>query len=182
MNEVREECVVVGVSGSPESLVALRRAAAEALRRATVLTVVTVWDTAWDGADAGAPRSRRPSLPPEPDRWRRLARRRLLTALDAAFDGDLPLSPPLRPVLALGRPGPALVEVAGEAALLVVGAGTHGPWRRLFAPSAAAYCFAHARCPVLAVPSAPGAPDERGAGGGGRRFGTRWRRYGSVTR
>lgn len=179
MSEVREECVVVGVSGSPGSVAALRRAAEEARRRECVLTVVTAWEAAWDGA--GATQSRWPPPPPDPDRWRRLARRRLLMALDVAFDGDLPLDPPLRPVLALGRPGPALVEVAGEGAgLLVIGAGAHGPWRRLFAPSVAAHCFTHARCPVLAVPSAPGLPSGRG-GGSGRRFGARWRRDGFVT-
>jgi nucleotide-binding universal stress UspA family protein len=185
MNEVREECVVVGVSGSPGSLAALRRAAAEARRRETVLTVVTAWDAAWDGAGAGAAHSRWPPPPPAPDRWRSLARRRLLTALDAAFDGDLPPAPPLRPVLALGRPGPALVEVAGaEAALLVVGAGFHDPLRRLLAPSVAAYCFAHARCPVLAVPEAPVVPRPGAARGrgAGRRFGAKWRPPGFITR
>ncbi|MFB7289930.1 universal stress protein [Actinacidiphila glaucinigra] len=179
MSEVREECVVVGVNGDPGSVAALRRAAEEARRRECVLTVVTAWEAVWDGA--GGPGSRWPTLPPEPDRWRRLARRRLLTALDAAFDGDLPLDPPLRPVLALGRPGPALVEVAGDGAgLLVVGAGSHGPWQRLFAPSVAAHCFAHARCPVLAVPSAPpGVPSARG-GGSGRWFGAGKRGPGFV--
>ncbi|MYX39178.1 MULTISPECIES: universal stress protein [unclassified Streptomyces] len=186
MNEVSEECVVVGVGGSPGGLAALRRAAAEARRRECVLTVVTAWETAWDGA--GGTRSRWPPDPPEPDRWRRLARRRMLAALDAAFEGDLPLDPPLRPVLALGRPGPALVEMAGDgAALLVVGAGSHGPWQRLFAPSVAAHCFAHARCPVLAVPSLPSVPpgvsSARGpgrGGGGGRRFGAGRRGPGFV--
>ncbi|MEU1623342.1 universal stress protein [Streptomyces sp. NPDC005722] len=180
MNEVREECVVVGVSGSPGSVAALRRAAAEARRRECVLTVVTAWEAAWD--TASGTRSRWPPLQPEPDRWRRPARRRLLMALDAAFDGDLPLDPPLRPVLALGRPGPALVEVAAEGAgLLVVGTGSLGPWRRLFAPSVAAHCFAHARCPVLAVPSEPpGVPPARGRSGG-RRFGPRWSPRGFVT-
>ncbi|MFE0632525.1 universal stress protein [Streptomyces sp. NPDC058864] len=182
MNEVREECVVVGVSGSPGSVAALRRAAAEARRRECVLTVVTAWESAWDGA-AGT-QSRWPPLPPDPDRWRRIARRRLLMALDAAFDGDLPLDPPLRPVLALGRPGPALVEVAGEGAgLLVVGAGSRRPWQRLFVPSVAAHCFAQARCPVLAVPSGPsGVPSPRSGGGRGRgRFGARWPPSGFVT-
>ncbi|MFF3560983.1 universal stress protein [Streptomyces sp. NPDC002574] len=151
MRESREDRVVVGVSGSLGSLVALHRAVEEARRRSTALTVVIAWETV--GVDFG---SSRPPSPPLLDRWHSLARRQLFAALDTAFGGSIPLDPPLRPVIALGLPGPTLVRVADqESDLLVVGTGSHGPLRRLLSPSVARHCLAHARCPVLAVPPPP---------------------------
>ncbi|MFD3454378.1 universal stress protein [Streptomyces sp. NPDC058691] len=151
MQEPREDRVVVGVSGSLGSLAALHRAVEEARRRSAALTVVIAWENV--GVDFG---SSRPPSPPLLDRWQSLARRQLFAALDTAFGGSIPLDPPLRPVIALGLPGPALVRVADqESDLLVVGTGSHGLLRRLLSPSVARHCLDHARCPVLAVPPSP---------------------------
>ncbi|MFJ3519677.1 MULTISPECIES: universal stress protein [unclassified Streptomyces] len=55
-----------------------------------------------------------------------------------------------------GTPGAALVDTArGVEDLLIVGAGSRAPLRRLLRPSVARYCVAHAACPGLVVPPSP---------------------------
>lgn len=49
-------------------------------------------------------------------------------------------------------PGPALVEAARSASMLVVGTRVHTGWGRVLSGSVSHYCLSHAHCPVLAVP------------------------------
>ncbi|MFJ8021371.1 universal stress protein [Streptomyces sp. NPDC096311] len=148
--EERGPRVVAGVSGSPGSLAALRRAAAEARRGGAELLVVIAWEP------PGGDFAHRSALGPLPTATLRLdAGRRLLAALDTAFGAAGP-GVPYRGLVIRGTPGRALVETAPLADdLLVVGPGRRGRLHRWLFPSVARYCLTHAVCPVLALPPAP---------------------------
>lgn len=143
--------VVVGVSGSPGSLTALRRAVDEARCRGAELWPVLAWEP--PGGDLAARRSQTATvLLPE---WEWLARERLLRALCAVFGGP-DTGVPGQALVARGAPGPALVRIADRPQdVLVVGTGGRGRLRRSLWPSAARYCLARSGCPVLAVPPSP---------------------------
>ncbi|WP_172383261.1 universal stress protein [Streptomyces sp. MNP-20] len=142
--------VVVGVSGTPGSLTALCRAAAEARQRGAELWPVLAWQQ--PGGDLGARRAT--DAPLTADSWERLARRTLVATLREVF----PEGPgvPMRALLARGTAGRALVETADrEDDILVIGAGHRGQLHRALHPSVSRYCLAHATCLVLAVPPSP---------------------------
>ncbi|MFI9645491.1 universal stress protein [Streptomyces sp. NPDC052040] len=143
--------VVVGVSGSPGSVAALRRAADEARLRGAELWPVLAWEP--PGGDPAARRS--PAACGMTGEWERLARERLLESLRGVF-GALGPGLPMRALTARGAPGPALVGIAArEDDVLVVGAGRRSRPHRALWPSVGRYCLAHAVCPVLAVPPSP---------------------------
>ncbi|MGW1726077.1 universal stress protein [Streptomyces sp. NPDC002306] len=143
--------VVVGVSGSPGSLTALRRAVEEARRRDAELWPVLAWEP--PGGELSALRHPVPSE--TADQWQFLARERLLAILDDVF-GDAGPGVGMRALVARGTPGPALVETAdGANDVLVVGAGQRSQWHRACSRSISRYCLAHATCPVLAIPPSP---------------------------
>ncbi|MFD8779941.1 universal stress protein [Streptomyces sp. NPDC056721] len=148
--DARVARVVVGVSGSPGSRTALRRAAAEAHHRQAELWAVLAWQS-----PGGELHARRASAAPLADGdWENLARTTLVTTIREV----LPDGPgvPLHAVLTRGTPGRALAETADrEDDLLVVGAGHRGHLHRALHPSVSRYCLAHACCPVLAVPPSP---------------------------
>ncbi|WP_330329178.1 universal stress protein [Streptomyces sp. NBC_00536] len=143
--------VVVGATGSPGSLAALHRAAAEARVRGAELWVVLAWRP--PGGDLG---SRGGAGTTVLSACRTAAVDRLREVLDTAF-GTAPPGVPLGGVAVRGTPGAALVDATARdpADLLVVGTGSRAPLRRLVRPSVARYCLAHATCPVLAVPPSP---------------------------
>jgi nucleotide-binding universal stress UspA family protein len=140
--------VVVGVSGSLSSLVALHRAVGEARRLDAVLVPVLVWHPV-----GGEVAYRSHPCPPLLEVWERAARRRLDTAFEQCF-GGYPEGLRVRPTLVRDeRPGPALVRVAERRGdVLVVSTGRQGRLARLFHGSVSRYCLAHAHCPVTAVP------------------------------
>ncbi len=139
--------VIVGTSGSPGSLRALRYA--EDLARAhnaTLIPVLTWVPPGGDLADRRCPCGYLRRI------WMDDARRRLQDALSAAW-GEVPVHPPVWPVVQRGEAGWVLVSLAccpGD--LLVVGAGRRGALARLVSGRVSRYCLAHAECPVLAVP------------------------------
>ncbi|GAA0401102.1 universal stress protein [Streptomyces luteireticuli] len=139
--------VVVGVDGSPNSVVALRAALTEARRRAAELYAVTAYLPA-DGAWAVGP-----GPYPDPDRRKAAAalERTCRTAL-----GTGPEAAPFSAVVVRGRARCVLAALADRPEdLLVVGVGRQGPVRRLLRSSLARDCVRHTRCPLLLVP-APG--------------------------
>ncbi|MET8954186.1 universal stress protein [Streptomyces sp. NPDC004393] len=143
--------VVVGVSGSLNSVTALRRAADEARRRGAELWPVLAWEP--PGGDLAARRS--PAACVMIGEWERLARERLIEALGGVFGAEGP-GLPMRALIARGAPGPALVEIAArDDDVLIIGAGHRSLWHRALWPSVSRYCLAHASCPVLAVPPSP---------------------------
>ncbi|MGW4696976.1 universal stress protein [Kitasatospora cineracea] len=133
----REPLVVVGVDGSPGSLAALRRAVPEAAARGAVLVPLL----------AGGPSD--------------AAARRLLDAALRHAVGGWPGGVVVRPVVAAGPAGPALVAaVGGPEDLLLLGSDGHRRpgLRHLRGARTEHHCRAHGRCPVLSVPADPPVP------------------------
>jgi nucleotide-binding universal stress UspA family protein len=148
--------LVVGASGSPGSLCALRYALLLAYRHDVPLTAVLAWVP--PGGDLAERRYPAPELRRV---WANAARKRLADALDVAW-GGVPVGVDITRIIIRGQPGPALVEVAGsDADVLVVGAGRRGTLSRMWHGQVSRYCLAHARCPVLAIPH-PGTARELG--------------------
>ena len=141
--------IIVGASGSPGSLQALRFAADLARDDDATLIPVLAWlPPGGDQADR-----RQPSLYLRRI-WKEAAWQRLWDALDRAW-GGLPEDLSAAPTVQRGEAGHVLVDAACRTRdLLVVGAGRRGAPRRLFGCRVSRYCLAHAHCPVVAVPPA----------------------------
>ncbi|MFD6418666.1 universal stress protein [Streptomyces sp. NPDC060194] len=142
--------VVVGVSGSPGSLTALHRAAAEARERDAELCAVLAWHAPGTGYGG------RCSCDPAVFRaCREASVERLRAALETAFAVHGP-GTALTALAVRGMPGPALVDaVHSPDDLLVVGTGRRGRLLGALRTPVAVHCLAHASCPVLAVPPNP---------------------------
>ncbi len=139
--------VVVGTSGSPGSLAALRYAEALARAHGAVLVPVIAWQPpGGDRADQIQPSGQLRQ------QWQEIAVTRLRDAL-AMLWGGIPCDLHIDPRVERGPAGWVLVNVAcGDGDVLVVGAGRRGPLRRMLACRVGGYCAAHARCPVILVP------------------------------
>jgi nucleotide-binding universal stress UspA family protein len=141
--------IIVGASGSPGSLQALRFAAD--LARGDDAPLVPV--LAWTPPGGELADRRQPSLYLRKV-WKEAAWQRLWDALDLAW-GGLPADLRATPAVQRGAAGPVLVDAACRPGdLLVVGAGRRGGLRRLAGCRVSRYCLAHARCPLVAVPPA----------------------------
>ena len=139
--------VVVGVSGSPSSLAALRTAVDEARRGSAELLAALAWTPV--GGETGYRRAPCPDLL---KLWERQACARLRNSFDEAF-GGFPAGLVVRPMVIRAEAGRALVDIADRPDdLLVVGAGERGLFARITHGSVSRFCVAHAGCPVLAVP------------------------------
>jgi nucleotide-binding universal stress UspA family protein len=151
--------VIVGASGSPGSLRALRHA--EDLARHSDATLIPV--LAW--VPPGGELAARQPCPALVRIWHDAAWERLWAALEAAW-GQMPDSLSVQPVVQRGQPGPILVELARRLDdLLIVGAGRRGAVAWPSRGRVSRYCVAHALCPVLAVPPAILAQEGRGLHG-----------------
>lgn len=150
--------VIVGASGSPGSLQALRFAEKLARAHDAPLIPVLAWvPPGGDLADRRAPCGYLRRV------WAEDACQRLRDTLRAVW-GEIPADPSVRPVVERGEAGCVLVGAAccpGD--LLVVGAGRRGALARVISGKVSRYCLAHARCPVLAVPP-PALAQELGHG------------------
>jgi nucleotide-binding universal stress UspA family protein len=139
--------VIVGASGSPGSLRALRYA--EDLARAfdAILMPVHAWTPpGGDIADHRAPCGYLRRI------WQAEAARQLQDAMTTAW-GQSPAGLPVRTVVRRGEAGWVLVSTANcRGDLLVVGAGRRHTMTRIASGKVTRYCLAHATCPVLAVP------------------------------
>jgi nucleotide-binding universal stress UspA family protein len=151
--------VVVGVSGSPGSLGALRYAAEMARGQSAILTPVLAWTP--PGGDVADRRCPNPYLRAV---WKQAAWDRLWHAVDLALGGP-PGDVAFSPEVVRGQPGEVLAELAQPSDVLVIGTGRHGALRRLMACKVSRYCLAHARCPVIAIPPARLATEAHGLPG-----------------
>jgi nucleotide-binding universal stress UspA family protein len=151
--------IIVGTSGAPGSLPALRYAAELARQDDATLIPVLAWlPPGGDMADRRCPSSHLRQI------WKDAAWLRLWAALDSAWGGIAPAGRPAEPLVRRGEPGEVLVAAASQPGdLLVVGAGRRGLARRLLRGRVARYCLAHASCPVVAVPP-PGLDQAAGHG------------------
>jgi nucleotide-binding universal stress UspA family protein len=149
--------LVVGASGSPGSLRALRYALGLARRDQVPLVAVLAWIP--PGGDLADRRTASPDLRRI---WADAARQRLTDAVATAC--GVPAGPDIAQVIIRGEPGPALVQVAdcGDD-VLVLGAGRPGVLSRWWHGKVSRYCLSHARCPVLAIPH-PATARELGLG------------------
>jgi nucleotide-binding universal stress UspA family protein len=146
--------VIVGTSGSPASLHALRYAEITAHAHHAILIPVIAWEPpGGDRVEAIRPSS---YLREE---WHKMARQRLREALEAVW-GEVPDDPRVQPHVERGPAGWVLVSLADRPDdLLVVGAGRRGILARMASTRVSRYCVARARCPVLAVPPPASARD-----------------------
>ncbi len=142
--------VIIGVSGSPRNLQALRYAAVLARGQDATLIPVLAWvPPGGDLADRRHPSGYLRRI------WMEDAGRRLHDALCAAF-GGLPDDVATKPMVVRGETGAVLVDEASRPGdLLVIGTGRHSSLGRLFSATVSRYCLAHASCPVLAIPPTP---------------------------
>ena len=138
--------VIVGASGSPGSLRALRYAEVLASAHDALLIPVIAWSPpGGDRAFYQAPGDLRKV-------WQDMACGRLRDALIAVW-GEVPGDPMVQPQVERGAAGWVLVSVACRSGdLLVLGAGRRGVLVRLGSRGVRRYCLARARCPVLIVP------------------------------
>jgi nucleotide-binding universal stress UspA family protein len=132
----------VGFDGSPESEMALDRAAALGRAAGASLDVVDVV------ANIGAPVFGWP-YGFDVDELLAASRRTATELVDHATEG---LDLPVRREVRFGFPGRELVEVSDRVDLLVVGSRGFGPARRVIAGSTSDYVVHHAHCPVVVLP------------------------------
>ena len=142
--------IIIGTSGSPGSLQALRYAAGIARDNEATLVPVLAWTPpGGDLADRRYPSAFLRQV------WRDAAWLQLWTALELAWGGIAPVGRPAEPRVLRGEPGEVLVASADEPGdLLVIGTGRRGAMRRLIGSPVGRYCLGHAGCPVVAVPPA----------------------------
>lgn len=139
--------LIVGTSGSPGSLRALRYGEFLARAHEALLIPVIAWEP------PGGERAERI----QPSSYLRqecldLARKRLRDALIAVW-GEVPDDPLVEPHVERGPAGWVLVNLASRPAdVLVVGAGRRGVLGWMALSRVTRYCLAHAQCPVLAIP------------------------------
>jgi len=145
--------LIVGTSGSPGSLQALRYGEALARTHGAVLLPVLAWELpGGDYAERVMPSGELRQV------WRNLACRRLTDALVAVW-GETPNDPLLQPHVERGPPGWVLVNLASRPGdVLVVGAGRRGALARVAFSKVSRYCLAHTQCPVLATMKSPHDP------------------------
>jgi nucleotide-binding universal stress UspA family protein len=141
--------IIVGASGTPGSIRAMRYARDLAARSDATLVVVHAWvPPGGDMADRRAPSPILRKL------WQQAAWQRLRDCVDIAW-GGMPSDVETRLVVARGMAGEVLVDIAGgDDDLLIVGAGRRGLLARLGRGRVTRYCLAHATCAVLGVPPA----------------------------
>jgi nucleotide-binding universal stress UspA family protein len=159
--------LIVGTSGSPGSLQALRYGEGLALAHNAVLIPVIAWEL------PGGDRAYRIGPAHELGKaCQEIASRQLRDALTAVW-GEVPGDPLVQPRVERGAAGWVLVNLACRPGdVLAVGAGRRGPLGRLMFSRVSRYCLAHARCPVIAVPP----PDLVRELGHGRLTRVFWRR------
>jgi nucleotide-binding universal stress UspA family protein len=144
--------IVVGTDGSEHAVTAVRWAADEAVRRDSALEVVHPW------------------LPPYPigptDLYRDYepAHRAAETLVRSTIDRlrqEVPELVEVRASAPMEHPGPALLDAALGADLLVVGSRGHRGFTGLVLGSVGDRCLTHAPCPVAVVPAAAEIPRGR---------------------
>jgi nucleotide-binding universal stress UspA family protein len=139
--------IIVGVSGSPGSLQALRHAADLARVHQVPLFPVLAWlPPGGDLADRSHPSAYLRSI------WRDAARERLRSAIELAF-GGVPYDVAFEADVIRGDPAQVLIRVACHPDdVLVIGAGRRGVLARTLSCRVSRSCLARAQCPVVAVP------------------------------
>jgi nucleotide-binding universal stress UspA family protein len=139
--------IIVGVSGSPGSLQALRHAADLArIHQARLIPVLAWVPPGGDLADRTHPSPYLRKI------WHDAAWKRLWEAVDLAF-GGIPDAVEFESDVVRGEAGQVLTGIACHPDdMLVIGAGRRGRLAHALSSRVSRYCVAHAQCPVVAVP------------------------------
>jgi nucleotide-binding universal stress UspA family protein len=141
--------IVVGVDESTHAAMALRWALREAVLRKAPVEVVRTWLPPEVALPFGA------TLPITLDEGEVDAANRddLDEVVDAALAelAEVGEAPDVTRTVLPGSPAATLVEVAGDAALLVVGSHGRTGWRKLMLGSVADAVVQHAACPVVVI-------------------------------
>ena len=139
-----EARIVVGIDGSPASKVALRWAADEAIVRGVGLEIINAWGSHHLLSPDGGHIDRAPF---------ELEGRAILDDAVASLSALTAMPPDVTAVLAEDDAATALVRVAEDAALLVVGSRGRGGFAGLLLGSVSQRCVDHAPCPVAVITS-----------------------------
>lgn len=146
MNEAMEDQIanegsriVVGVDGSPESILALKWAGKLAEGLDATITAVTAWhmETVFGSYIV-------PDWDPHEDACQTLS-----DAVQDAFGDKLPEG--FSGVCVRGRPAQILMEYGKSARMLIVGSRGHGGFAGMLLGSVSSACAEHASCPVLVI-------------------------------
>jgi len=139
--------LIVGTSGSPGSLHALRYAEALARAHGAVMIPVLAWEPpGGDHAERVQPSGELRQV------WQNLACRQLRDALIAVW-GEVPGDPLVQPHIERGPAGWVLVNLASRRRRSAGRrGGRRGALARMIFSKVTRYCVAHAQCPVLAIP------------------------------
>lgn len=141
--------VVVGVNDSEHAVRVTAHALREAVTTHRPLRVVHAWTTpVWTGDLSGMSTA---MIAPKSESTR-IATGVATDALQSARHGQPELE--AVPCAIEGAPGPALVRLAEEAGLLVVGGRGHGSVVNALLGSATLHALHHAQCAVMVVPTA----------------------------
>ncbi|MFB4319259.1 universal stress protein [Actinomadura sp. 21ATH] len=128
-----QRCVIVGVDGSPNSIAALRKAAAEARLRQARLEVVRILVPG--SAACSGPRERLKE-------WLRL---RSVVARTVPFSQHVTT----RLRIARGRPGEVLSAAAAHGELVVIGARSHSEYGNPLGGDTVPAVWEHTRCELI---------------------------------
>lgn len=139
--------IVVGVDGSRASLEALRWAVAEARAHGGGdVRAVLVWEIPYSGLATSM--SPEPYGLPDPAVYEQQARQRLESAVEAVGDTS-PVQ--VHAELREGQPAAVLVELSGDADLVVVASRGHGGFAALLLGSVSAQVVRHSHCSVVVI-------------------------------
>jgi nucleotide-binding universal stress UspA family protein len=140
-----EPLVLVGVDGSPESVGALRWAAAYASATGASVKAVLSWH--YPAAAGPAPVGVAPQVITDD------VRANMQDALDKALTEVYGSATPekVQAEVAYGHPSQVLVEESKSADLLVVGNRGHGAFTGMLVGSVSIHCVTNAACPVVVV-------------------------------
>ncbi|WP_214401450.1 universal stress protein [Pseudonocardia lacus] len=147
-----QRTVVVGVDGSPNSLTAVRHAAAEAALRGAALVAVQAYErpeTWFEGS--------RPITGPSAGEMTIGIETRLRRKVGEVLAemGGAARQVPYDVMGIVGRPGAVLVDRSRGAELLVIGHRGRGAVASAVLGSVGLHCVLHATCPVTVVPLRP---------------------------
>ncbi|MDQ0261360.1 universal stress protein [Sinomonas atrocyanea] len=139
MSDGKAYRIVVGVDGSPGSVLALEWALEEAKLRGGTIRVITAWHypALGEAADTAS----------DYETLKQAAARAQTKLLAGAQAKGAPSSGEVIE----GAPVQVLLEAAGDADLLVVGSRGHGGFRGLLLGSVSSQLVHHAPCPVTIV-------------------------------
>jgi nucleotide-binding universal stress UspA family protein len=134
--------IVVGVDGSPASSAAVKWAASEAMLWDAHLTLVHAWDYPYSDLRNG---------PVMPSELMELDAARVLKLELRELNHSHQIPERLSTRLLFGSPAGALIAIAAEADLLVVGARGRGAVRSALLGSTSSYAIHYARCPIAII-------------------------------